>query len=559
MPSFVTPHRFEFLPIDSNLGEIRLLKIAPRRDGEPIRCVYEIASVEGNVPYETLSYVWGRGDRKKPIVVEGTNAELTDNLFAALNRIRHESTIRYLWVDALCINQGDSTEKMAQVNMMHKIYSNCVQCNLWMGDIDASALGVTESEAVEAAKGALDVVRILAGRDFEGRLPHLTTAEQEVQAGRALKALMSTEWWSRIWTVQEATSPKNSTVLWGPLSVPWIIMRKAADKLIEGDYPPLEQLRSWNIFDGETVGWFTAPLIGLGLASSWIEEPEPPLEMLWRFRYRDSTDPRDKVYVILNLVAEGTYPLPSVTSSDYTISPAVLYRRRKSIPGLPSWVVDWSLPPAELVMSSYWEHSNFWPRFTADRGLPMLDVDQLTSPEHGEDVLNLNGVFFDRILACSDPIAKDGEEDRRYEMVSKVISSALAEEPRHQVVSEVYWQHALADIIDGNNINSTDMLEGRTIDDYWREKMFNNQRLFITENGAVGLGPPGTSVGDEVWVLSGGRSPFLLSPLPTNGDDVKSQDISLHYTLRGDVFVSGIMKGEAVESRIEKQRFVHIH
>ncbi|KAJ8131079.1 hypothetical protein O1611_g2543 [Lasiodiplodia mahajangana] len=277
---------FEFLPIDSSIGQIRLLKVTPGKDGEPIRCTYEIASVDGNVPYETLSYVWGRGDRNKPIMVEGTNAELTSNLFAALNRIRHEALTRYLWVDALCINQEDSTEKMAQVNMMHKIYSNCVQCNLWLGDIDASTLGITEPEALEAAKGALDVVRILAGQHFEARLPHLTTTAQQVQAGRALKALMSVEWWSRIWTVQEATSPKTSVVLWGPLSVSWSLMRKAAGKLIQGEYPPQDQLYSWNIFNEETIGWFTAPLIGLGLASTWIEDPERPLEMLWRFRRR---------------------------------------------------------------------------------------------------------------------------------------------------------------------------------------------------------------------------------------------------------------------------------
>ncbi|KAI1127228.1 HET-domain-containing protein [Nemania abortiva] len=571
---------FEFPPIDSSQGQIRLLKIAPGKAGEPIRCVYEISSVDGNVPYETLSYIWGRGDRTKPVVVQGTEAQLTDNLFAALSRIRHETQIRFLWVDALCINQDDSTEKMAQVNMMHKIYSKCVQCNLWMGEISSAALGLAEPEALDAAKGALDAVRILAGQDFENRPPQLSTADQHVQAGRALKALMHVEWWGRIWTVQEATSPKSSTVVWGPLSIPWEVMRKAADNLVEGVYPPEERLSIWDFFDQGISAWFTAPLIGLEIATGWIEEPHPPLEMLWRFRYRDSTDPRDKVYVILNLVAEGTNPLPSVPSSDYTINPAILYRRvmldlfrdewglramiglrgeRKSIPGLPSWVVDWSLPPGELAMASYWEHSNFWPSFTADKGLPMLDLDQLTLPEYGEDVLNVNGVFFDKVLVCSDLMAKDGGRDRLYEMVTEVITEALAKEPRHHFISEVYWRHTLTDIIDGKHVDPRDEYEGQTGDEYWRETMLKHQRLFITENGAVGLGPSGTSVGDEVWILAGGRSPFLLGPLNVSDDRIKDRDASFHYTFRGDVFVSGIMEGEATESRVEKQRFVHIH
>ncbi|KAI0909235.1 heterokaryon incompatibility protein-domain-containing protein [Ustulina deusta] len=516
---------------------------------------------------------------RRTIIVEGTEAELTDNLFDALTRIRHETQPRHLWVDALCINQEDGAEKTAQVDMMHKIYSNCLQCYMWLGNIDATTMGTTESEALAAAEGALDAIRLFSGTDPEYHLPSsLATKTQRAQAGTALKTLMSSPWWSRIWTVQEATSPKNATVLWGPLSLPWNFMKQATEKLIWGQYPPVERLNANDLVDN--YSFFTAPIIGLIWASGWVVQPHPPFDMLYRFRYRDSTDPRDKVYVILNLVAEGTYPLPSVRSSDYTLNTAVLYRRvmldllrygsglrvmigfrgeRKSVPGLPSWVVDWTRQPAEQETAAFWEHSKFWLNYTADRGLPMLDLDQLISPELGEDVLNVNGVFFDKILACSDAIARGEEGDRLYEMVAEVIAKALTEEPRFRVISEVYWQEALVDIIEGNYADSEEIIEGVNGDAYWRGVMLRHQRLFITENGAVGLGPSGTSIGDEVWVLSGGRSPFLLGPLDANDAAVKSQDSSYHYTFRGDVFVPGIMEGEAVDSRIENQRFVYIH
>ncbi|KAI0405500.1 HET-domain-containing protein [Xylaria palmicola] len=578
-PVNLAPH-FEFLPIDSSRGQIRLLKIAPGRAGEIIRCSYEVVSVEDNVPYQTLSYVWGEIKESRTIIVEGTEAELTDNLFDALTHMRHETKTRRLWVDALCINQEDTMEKTAQVNMMHNIYVNCVQCNMWMGGIDAGAMGLAEQEALKAATGALEAVRIFAGKDSKSGLPSsLATSAHHVRAGKALKALLHTPWWSRIWTVQEATSPRNSSVLWGPLHIPWSFMTQAAERLIIGVYPPAERLAVGDVFEGSDFSWFTAPILGLIWASRWVVHPHPPLEMLWRFRYRDSTDPRDKVYVMLNLVAEGTYPLPSVRSSDYTLSTAVLYRRvmldllrderglkpmigfrgeRKSVPGLPSWVADWSIPPEELQYAAVWEHSNFWGLYTADRGLPMLDLDALTSPEHGDDVLNVNGVFFDKVLARSDLIARDEEEDRLEEMVADVMAKALVEEPRYRVISEVYWQEALMDIIEGNYANPEQTIEGDEGDAYWRAQMLRFQRLFITENGAVGLGPSGTSIGDEVWILSGGRWPFLLSPLHVNDADLGGHDASYHYTLRGDVFVPGIMRGEAIGSRIENQRFVHI-
>ncbi|KAI1750500.1 HET-domain-containing protein [Xylaria castorea] len=579
-PVVLAPH-LEFLPIDSSRGQVRLLQIAPGRVGETIRCSYHVASVDENFPYHTLSYVWGEMDGNKTIIVEGTKADLTDNLFDALTCIRHETEPRHLWVDALCINQQDGEEKTAQVNMMHRIYANCVQCNMWMGNIDAVAIGATKADALNAAKGALGAIRVLAGKESDGHLPpHLANKDEIMMAGKALKSLMHTPWWSRIWTVQEATSPRDSTVLWGSVSIPWSFMRLAAERLITAIWPPEEQLAIEDLFEYSNYSWFTAQILGLIWASEWIVQPHPPLEMLWRFRYRDSTDPRDKVYVILNLVAEGTYPLPSVPSSDYTISTPVLYRRvmldllrnewglrpligprgeRKSVPGLPSWVVDWSLPPAGFGISAFWEHNHFWLYHTADRGLPMLGVDELTSPEYGEDVLNVNGVFFDKVLVCGDLIARDEEDDRLLEMVAEVIAKALAEEPRYRVISEVYWQEALVDIIEGNYANSEDEIEGATADIFWRGEMLRYQRLFITENGAVGLGPSSTSIGDEVWILSGGRSPFLLGPLQSDDADVKDRDPSYHYTFRGDVFIPGIMAGEAVDSRIDSQQFVHIH
>ncbi|KAI1194616.1 HET-domain-containing protein [Nemania serpens] len=576
-PVVLAPH-FEFLPIDSSRGQIRVLRIAPGKVGDVIKCSYEIVDVDDDVSYQTLSYVWGAMDENRTAIVEGTRAELTDNLFAALTRIRHETETQRLWIDALCINQEDAAEKMAQVNMMHRIYSNCEECNIWMGDIDYAAIGAAEPEALEAAKGALDAIRIMAGEAFETLPPHLATEDQQAQAGKALKALMNTTWWERIWTVQEATSPRNAIVHWGPLAIPWGVMKKAAQELIEGNYPS-------NIYHllefGGSYGFFTAPILGLKWASEWVVDPDPPLEMLYRFRYRDSTDPRDKVYVILNLVAEGTYPLPSVTSSDYAINTAVLYRNvmldllrgeqglramiglrgeRKSVPGLPSWVVDWSLPPPGLWISKFWEHSNFWWNFTADRGLPMLDLDELTSAEYGEDVLNLNGVFFDKILAHSDLIAEDDDDDRLYEMVDSLTKKALADESRDRNKFEVYWRESLAGIIEGDHTSPEETFEGQTADAYWREQMFQNQRLFIAENGAVGLGPSGTSVGDEIWVLAGGRTPFLLSPLlASDGDGRKDRDASWHYTFRGDVFVPKIMRGKAVSGNEDRQRFVHIH
>ena len=68
-------------------------------------------------------------------------------------------------------------------------------------------------------------------------------------------------------------------------------------------------------------------------------------------------------------------------------------------------------------------------------------------------------------------------------------------------------------------------------------------RVFIcTDDGRFGLANPGAQVGDEVWILKGGRTPFLLR----RGDDG-------NYQLVGEAFVHGIMFGEILTPEFEER------
>ncbi|KAK4213724.1 heterokaryon incompatibility protein-domain-containing protein [Rhypophila decipiens] len=65
-----------------------------------------------------------------------------------------------------------------------------------------------------------------------------------------------------------------------------------------------------------------------------------------------------------------------------------------------------------------------------------------------------------------------------------------------------------------------------------------HRALFVTRGGYIGLGPWNARVGDRVVVLKGGKTPFLLRPMPFAG--VNS------HTLVGETYVYGIMGGEAL-------------
>jgi hypothetical protein len=58
-----------------------------------------------------------------------TDFKITRNLYAALQKIRqgfdhYDTTIRYFWIDAISIDQGNPLEKSHQVGLMGQVFSS---------------------------------------------------------------------------------------------------------------------------------------------------------------------------------------------------------------------------------------------------------------------------------------------------------------------------------------------------------------------------------------------------------------------------------------------------
>jgi hypothetical protein len=69
----------------------------------------------------------------------------------------------------------------------------------------------------------------------------------------------------------------------------------------------------------------------------------------------------------------------------------------------------------------------------------------------------------------------------------------------------------------------------------------SGRRMFITSRGYIGLGPVHTQIGDEVAILLGGSTPFMLR------EAVSAKAGETHWNLLGDCYVHGCMDGELVE------------
>ncbi|KAK4625159.1 uncharacterized protein CLAFUR5_05811 [Fulvia fulva] len=65
-----------------------------------------------------------------------------------------------------------------------------------------------------------------------------------------------------------------------------------------------------------------------------------------------------------------------------------------------------------------------------------------------------------------------------------------------------------------------------------------NRRFFITAEGYFGLGPLSTLPGDDVHIVSGGKTPYIIRPLEAPDG----------HALVSDAYVQELMAGEALES-----------
>ncbi|KAF3000693.1 hypothetical protein E8E13_002202 [Curvularia kusanoi] len=184
--------------------------------------------------FEALSYVWGDEHAKRTVQISGYSVEVTRMLYTAFEHLRYPLEKRTLWIDQVCIDQTNDDEKSHQVSLMRTIYKKCSQCVVWLGGIPSDK-GFSKLDAEVAmafihtmAYGRYDLsevdpkIRTFLANDVSGK-----------KARKAFEALImgGNPWWSRVWTLQEASLPAEATLHWGPLCVPLETVELAARRL----------------------------------------------------------------------------------------------------------------------------------------------------------------------------------------------------------------------------------------------------------------------------------------------------------------------------------------
>lgn len=138
--------------------------------------------------YSAVSYTWGDCKLSHRLFVRGDAQSwhclhVTASVDSLLRHLRVSYKPMRLWIDAVCLNQRDDTEKTQQIPLMGRIYSDAKQVHIWLGD-----------DEVEKAQRAFTIIR------------HAERGDQPEFDGEETACLVdffNRLWFTRRWIIQE--------------------------------------------------------------------------------------------------------------------------------------------------------------------------------------------------------------------------------------------------------------------------------------------------------------------------------------------------------------------
>lgn len=588
---------------------IRLIKLELDTYRAPIKCRLFEASLDNLPEYEALSYVWGDSSKTEQITCDGQIHHVTTNAARALRRIRlgisppksddegvdgdiqHgspkanpslvtalETGVKryrpgFLWIDAICIDQANGSERNHQVQLMREIYSKAQRVIVWLGDTKASGKTMSALTVMTNLLSSGFTLEDARSQDYGS----ITTSEIQSVMGRlemwlAISAAFSSEWYTRVWCVQEFLLASSSLFLYRNAELNSEDLAKlsswASDLIrtgiLEQEQPELEDYARF----AESV------LAARSRFANAIANAFDPVAVLFlnKLHALVAKDPRDMFYGLTGLfetvVAEIDYSKPlcdvyrdsvvqTIADGLRVLSMVNHGPRHKHSSEWPSWVPDWRLggTPAPLYAFRDVETS------VSRRWLSRSNL--LSARTH---TLQLHGVLCDNIDTISEVLIKKHEREispyRLRDILSDIIGDCWQDNPRLSTV--LSWARTLLcgrpfgekhaplatetehDVFLMSSflacLISSQPFPGRilaTLPDWlshgdgaaYRTEMFLSawqRRVFLTRKTWFGVGPECMQPGDVVAVFHGGFSPFVLRPVEDRPD---------YYWLVGECYV----------------------
>lgn len=465
--------QFKHTPIDIH-RQIRVLRFHSNDEGSGLRCSFETVE-PGTAEYAALSYTWGEDGLEKTIICNGANMKITKNCHDALLAFQgHIGT--HLWVDALCIDQSNPQERAVQVSRMGDIYS-CAQTVYGYPGNEYMGYGLIRNRYIEG---------FTVGDFFDGR-------QKAIPEG-----LQKSPWLWRTWVMQEIMLARRLAVFVDiNVAMDWsdLVFRSVSQMVLMR-----AQLRQE----------YAAPV---PVASSQAKSSNMNLqwwrlfELLMETRDFGCRDRRDKVFGLVSLFQR---PIPAQLFPDYEKSVREVYTDTSwfminydipeslSLAGItqangemPSWTTNWSFKPTlrPLEGSKYGE--------TWRAGFP-ADSRYIQAVRENDHIVIFRGVLVDHVTGIHTGV------DQRALMTDKFASILESLRTRYSYASK-------------SNFDAT---------------QDSPRGAFSTSLCHDCLGPDSVQHGDQICILLGYRTPFVIRQ---HGDD---------WLLVGQCYIENIMQGE---------------
>ncbi|CAG8957022.1 hypothetical protein HYFRA_00012502 [Hymenoscyphus fraxineus] len=557
--------------LDPKKKEIRQLVLQPLKDGDIIQCSTETISLLEQPEFEALSYVWGDASIRQTITFNGFPFTVTQNLAIALRYLRLPEKPRRIWIDALCINQEDTSERNSQVSMMGEIYRCANPVLIWLGE---------SSEDTDEAFALISHV----SKD------HDITEETSQLLFSFYIQLVGREWFTRLWTIQELVLAKQDPLIgcghswttWGTVFGMW--QRVAMKEFSKMGMVMLKEGRSNEDKDSVNVGVRPNVIridllnnLRVGVASKRGEDLR---DLLLNTVSSNATEPRDRIYGLLGMLSDqdrqyfnvdynrplGTVFAEAVShifrngKGAFLLSGLNLAGPNSSDPSFPSWVPKFGtkslLTPSRFHPAGIGASGSGSDAINGEvdsnlqilriRGLPVdIIVDKFVFDESVNSLTHLRRV---------EALAKEARElvashstIRPYlhgfktseplwrTLIANKASSGATRESAPESYSEMYEK------ILENPLSERD----ESVREY-RLSLLNHlpsSCFFITATGFCGIGPDIIENGDQLAIWFGAPAPFILRQYALAQDDHEKQI----YSVCGVAYVAGIMEGQMVD------------
>ncbi|KAF4830653.1 Heterokaryon incompatibility protein 6, OR allele [Colletotrichum siamense] len=261
----------------------------------------------GRSEFLALSYTWGDPTGTNIIVVNDKQFEVTASLEGFLRTFVNsysEATHSKLWIDAICINQSDISERNSQVLHMSSIYGSAREVIVWLGQ-----------EAQEAAAGYAEILRFCdrLGEQHDsfadGILRGLWNTLASMSREGRMDFILHSPWWQRAWILQEFVLAHRVQFLFGQIRMNYDELRNVAHWLILlARYPLPPEDVDWVC----RWGWIK-DFLDLRKTATRLDRSKNNskaklslLNLLIRSKDSLCLDPRDRIYSLLSICSDIT-------------------------------------------------------------------------------------------------------------------------------------------------------------------------------------------------------------------------------------------------------------